>query len=526
MSLLMEALRKAEEAKRKSQEQEAAPEQQPPDIEAAQPRRASPLRSAFALEPREPHPAAAPPPPAAHASPMAPPSPPPAQDELHEPVVIAAPHDEVQDYLDSEAVPEDNIPVLRAARRPRGARQSRDQLAAASVFAAKQAARGDTRKKNRLMILLGVGFVTTFSGGAALWYLQSMPGSGMAINPSIANYDLASRGFLDEQVPAAIDDPAIVPPVAQGAEPVTQQIAASEAEPAADDSAEAASADDATLAIVAEPGGSTPPDAASAMPATAPVDEATLAAAATAAAQPQQPVSAAPLAAPPTPAQPAAEPQTPASSARRTLEITRSTSRSVVNSTLQSAWNALQAGELQTATLLYEEVLADLPNDRDALIGLASIQLRTGAVAEARQSYARLLTLNPQDPYARAGLLQASQATSNPAHEAELKNLLQRYPELPPLHFALGNFYAGQKRWSEAQGAYFDALLHANRDSATPVSPDYAFNLAVSLEQLQQPEAALNYYSQALELSRSSPAGYDLSLLQSRLGTLQQRMQE
>jgi hypothetical protein len=64
---------------------------------------------------------------------MAPPSQPPAQDELQETVVIAAPHDEVQDYLESEAVPEDNIPVLRAARRPRGARQSRDQLAAASV---------------------------------------------------------------------------------------------------------------------------------------------------------------------------------------------------------------------------------------------------------------------------------------------------------------------------------------------------------------------------------------------------------
>jgi tetratricopeptide (TPR) repeat protein len=99
---------------------------------------------------------------------------------------------------------------------------------------------------------------------------------------------------------------------------------------------------------------------------------------------------------------------------------------------------------------------------------------------------------------------------------------LQRYPNLAPLHFALGNFHAGQQRWSEAQSAYFDALLHANRDTLNPVSPDYAFNLAVSLEQLQQPQAALNYYRQALSLSRSSPPGFDPALLQSRLEILEQ----
>jgi tetratricopeptide (TPR) repeat protein len=522
MSLLMEALRKAEEAKRKSQEQESTPDQQPTDIEAAEPRRASPLRSAFALEPREPHPTAAPPPPVTPPSSMPSPSPVPVQEEAHEAVVIETPHDEVQDYLAADAVPEENIPVLRAGQRTRGTRQSRDQLAAASVFAAKQSARGDTRKKNRLMILLGAGFATTISGGAVLWYLQSMPGSGMAINPGIANYDLSSRGFLDEQAPAAVPV-AAVEEVAAVADPTVLASAPQAAAPGT----EPASAADTTLAAAAlADAGSIPPDATGAAPTIAPADEATLAAAAFADSQPQQPTIETPVITPAPPATAVEEPQAAAIGAPRTLEISRSTSRPVVNSTLQSAWNALQAGELQTATLLYEEVLAELPNDRDALIGLASIQLRNGQAAEARQSYARLLTLNPQDPYARAGLLQASQATSDPAHETELKNLLQRYPELPPLHFALGNFYAGQQRWSEAQGAYFDALLHANRDSATPVSPDYAFNLAVSLEQLQQPEAALNYYSQALELSRSSPAGFDLSLLQSRLGTLQQRMQE
>lgn len=523
MSLLMEALRKAEEAKRKSQETEAppAPATAPvptPVITAEDPAlhvRATPLRSPFALEPREPEPAPFP-----ESSTFAS-----EQDTVVETVVIETPRDEVQDYLVADPAPEDNTPAQASAgRRQRGRRSSRDQLAAASVFAAKQGTQRDGKRHKRLMVLLGSGFVLLMSGGATLWYLQSMPSSGLAINPGIANYDLESRGFLDEQASVAVDTPVAASPPAVVAAPA----ASPEQAPAAAD----------VQPPVADPNAPStlPPDEPGAAVATA--DAETLAAAALATSAPPRPASAAPAATLVAAAEPdagvlntsppAATPLIRATDngVPRTLEITRSTSRSVVNSTLQSAWNALQAGELQTAALLYAEVLSEQPNDRDALIGTAAIQLRNGQTAEARRTYVHLLTLNPQDPYARTGLLQASQDSSDPAHETELQNLLQRYPELPPLHFALGNFYAGQQRWNEAQVAYFDALLYANRDSNTPVSPDYAFNLAVSLEQLQQPAPALNYYRQALELSRSSPAGFDMSLLQSRLGQLQVRTQE
>lgn len=500
MSLLMEALRKAEEAKRKSQE-EAPPPDEAPEIDATAHVRAAPLRSPFSLEPREPRPAPAPAPEPVAAAPAEQPA---------APVVIASPRDELQDYLAADPVAEEAPAQQRSSRRQRSPRQSRDQLAAASVFAAKQGPKQDDRRKKRLALLLGFGFVTVISGGATLWYLQSMPGSGMAINPGIVNYDLASRGFIDEQAPVVVEGVADAAPATVVAEPVP---AATPAD--ASGGPEDSNADDIAAAA---PGDAAPGDA----DATAELPPA---------AAPEQLADATPVVAPPAPLPaPAAPPATAGGVASdtepRTLEIRRSSSRSMVNSSLQAAWSALQAGDLQTSALLYAEVLAEQPNDRDALIGQAAIQLHNGQTAEARQTYARLLTLDPQDPYARAGLLQASPGGNDPAQEAELKNLLQRYPELPPLHFALGNLYAGQQRWSEAQAAYFDALLHAGRDGSTPVSPDYAFNLAVSLEQLQQPEAALNYYRQALELSRSSPAGFDLTLLQSRLGFLQERTQE
>jgi tetratricopeptide (TPR) repeat protein len=62
----------------------------------------------------------------------------------------------------------------------------------------------------------------------------------------------------------------------------------------------------------------------------------------------------------------------------------------------------------------------------------------------------------------------------------------------PHLFQTLGNLYADQKRWSEAQAAYFEAYRGA------PDNADYAYNLAVSLDQLRQHPAALSYYERAL----------------------------
>lgn len=488
MSLLMEALRKAEDAKRKSQDQESRSADAAPDAGNAAPAPVAALRSATTLEPREMQ------------------------------------RDELQDYLAADPVQEDNTPLPRPGRKPGSPRQSSDQLAAAAVFAAKQAPRHAAQQKHvRVMTLLGLGLMVSLGGGATLWYLQNTQSSGLAINPALANYDLDSRRLADEQT-GAVDSPApasadvqapLIGATAQGqngtrtgaepAEATASRALAASSPPergATDDppatGAELAKAAFATLQrqppepALPEPGAAEPP-------VVPPVTAATAAPEGTAAGQEDVP----PLSA-------------------RTLEITRSGRRSAVNNTLQSAWSTLQSGNPGSAALLYEEVLTQFPNNRDALIGLAAINLRNGQIAIARQQYAQLLTLNPKDPYAQAGLLQATRNGNNTAHEAELKSLLQRYPDLAPLHFSLGNLFAGQQRWSEAQGAYFDALRYANHDTANPVSPDYAFNLAVSLEQLQQPQAALTYYRQALELSRSSPPGYDPAQLQSRLAFLEQ----
>ena len=97
------------------------------------------------------------------------------------------------------------------------------------------------------------------------------------------------------------------------------------------------------------------------------------------------------------------------------------------------------------------------------------------------------------------------------AAESRVKTLLAAEPEAAHLHFTLGNLYAGQERWPEAQQAYFDAFRLDDENA------DYAFNLAVSLDRLLQRRTALDYYRLALDLATRRPASFDSASVTERI---------
>jgi Flp pilus assembly protein TadD len=74
--------------------------------------------------------------------------------------------------------------------------------------------------------------------------------------------------------------------------------------------------------------------------------------------------------------------------------------------------------------------------------------------------------------------------------------------------------YARQGRWPEAQQSYFRAF------STAPTNPDYAFNLAVGLDRLNQGRLAQSYYQRALALAQTAPAGFDPNAVRKRLQEL------
>ena len=69
-------------------------------------------------------------------------------------------------------------------------------------------------------------------------------------------------------------------------------------------------------------------------------------------------------------------------------------------------------------------------------------------------------------------------------------------------------------RWNEAQAAYFEA------QRLETDSPDYAFNLAISLERIQQPHLALEYYQRALKLAQTKAAAFDVAVAKARIQQL------
>jgi Tfp pilus assembly protein PilF len=170
---------------------------------------------------------------------------------------------------------------------------------------------------------------------------------------------------------------------------------------------------------------------------------------------------------------------------------------------LTRAYDAFQGGNDGRAKKLYESVIARDPINANALLGLGAIAMRSGDAQRATQIYARLLSLNPRDPVAQAALIDLNQSVPAVEGESHIKKLLIRDPGQPFLYFTLGNLYARQARWPEAQQAYFDAY---HRDSE---NADYAFNLAVSLDRMGQPAAALRYYRRALQLAQGGKANFE-----------------
>lgn len=185
-----------------------------------------------------------------------------------------------------------------------------------------------------------------------------------------------------------------------------------------------------------------------------------------------------------------------------------------VDPLVEQGYEAFQKGDLATARERYQQVLTREPNNRDALLGLAAIDLRSGNFETAEARYVRLLELDPRDSYAVAGLTALRGQLDPVRAESRLKSLIATQPDATQLYFALGNEYAQQARWSDAQSAYFKAY------SADPENADYAFNLAVSLDQLRQKKPALEYYLRALTLAKTHPASFDRDQAQARVGEL------
>jgi tetratricopeptide (TPR) repeat protein len=214
------------------------------------------------------------------------------------------------------------------------------------------------------------------------------------------------------------------------------------------------------------------------------------------------------------PAQRVPDPRsTPAAPSEATASVTRLPAQ--VHPRVETGYAAYLAGDLAAARGEYQQALREEAANRDALLGLAAIDVRAGRYESAEALYLRVLQVDPRDAQAQAALIALRSGRSDPlATESRVKTLLAADPSAHALNFALGNQLAQQNRWAEAQQEYFKAY------TAEPDNADFAYNVAVSLDHLRQPRQALDYYQRAIGLSEKRGASFDLAAARLRAAEL------
>ena len=360
--------------------------------------------------------------------------------------------------------------AARAAPDAQGAAASAERATAQRVFEAK------FKEPNpRLPFFILMGVLGAFALGTVIYFwIQLRPA------PSLVNAN-SPRAADEKPVDTAALKPSAIPAV-PGSPPASG-----------------------AAAIPGLPGGAaTTTPAFTPSPATAPASGSSVLATAAPATVARPASAGAPARSKPAPA---------ASGEERALSVNRSGPQ--IHPQVASGYNAYHTGDLPKARADYQQVLREEPANRDALLGLAAVEMRAQRYDLADGYYQRVLQADPRDAHARAGVVALRGQQLDPVLvESRIKSLLAADRNATVLYFTLGNQYAQQGRWVEAQQAYFKAF------ATDPDNPDFAFNLAVSLDQLRQPSLALEYYRRALALAEKRGASFAAETAQTRVQQL------
>ncbi|WP_036301720.1 tetratricopeptide repeat protein [Methylotenera sp. L2L1] len=205
-----------------------------------------------------------------------------------------------------------------------------------------------------------------------------------------------------------------------------------------------------------------------------------------------------------------------ASEQKESIKLVSKTPVAGVDPTLLAAYEAFNRGDDSTAQQKYRQVLQKDVRNVDALLGMAAIAQRQDRNMDAIGWYRKVTEIEPRNTIAQSAMADLEVNADGVGAESKIKSMLARQPEAANLHAALGNLYAAQNQWASAQSAYFNASQYA------PISADYAFNLAISLEHLGKPKLALVQYQRALELLNITGAtSPDRAQLVARIRALQ-----
>ncbi len=205
--------------------------------------------------------------------------------------------------------------------------------------------------------------------------------------------------------------------------------------------------------------------------------------------------------------------QAPAEQTGTPLQIQRGTLKASVDADVLRGYKALSQNQFSQAREAYSQVLTSNPTQRDALLGIAYAHQALGNTDQALSTLRRLVELYPRDSDGMSALYLIG-GGDLVAEETRFKQLLERSEHPAAVHYTLGVIYFEQRRFGEAERAFSRA------SSLSPTQPDYAYNLALVLDQLGRSRDAARQYVVALNLANQTSAIFSRDLARARLRIL------
>jgi Tfp pilus assembly protein PilF len=190
--------------------------------------------------------------------------------------------------------------------------------------------------------------------------------------------------------------------------------------------------------------------------------------------------------------------------------------------TLQKAYDALMAGQRESAAALYRTILKADAKNIHALFGLATTYQKDGRRDEARDYYQQLLAIQPTHRDALNNLLVLASEESPQQTLEELAMLAQRNPDFSPIPAQMAMILNKLGKPDEAVKYMAKAIRLA------PDNLLYRYNLAIILDRSQHYAQAAKMYRELLSAAERNsltlPAPEDvihrrLTFLESKLAS-------
>jgi Tfp pilus assembly protein PilF len=160
---------------------------------------------------------------------------------------------------------------------------------------------------------------------------------------------------------------------------------------------------------------------------------------------------------------------------------------------LEKAYNAMTAGQSETAIGIYKNILDNDPDNKNALFGLGTLYHRAGQIDSARKLYAKLLSIDPTN---RDGLNNFLVLLADEAPEAaltQLEKLEKRDPKFSPIPAQMAIIHEKLGNPDKATEKMFRAV------DLSPENMVYRYNLAIMLDKQKKYDEAGKLYRQIIE---------------------------